>query len=547
MSGSKDRPQDRLVIRHDLRLIGTVELGEDPLTLGRSPSCGVVLSHDGVSRDHARVEKRGDEYCVVDNGSANGVLVNGQRVKEARLTPGDVIEIRPFAMNYLAGDPAEPGAMDQSVSLASRSPMPTIVRDVTQAGQVIKQRLEDLYAMSRLVIQREDNGSFWHTIYAALHRSLSADRCVLVGIDEVAGIFRLAPRSRTSDANSPLELSRSVLQEVVESGQGLLIQDVAQDEKFAAAQSLAVSAVGSVICAPVVVEGRTRAVVYADRHHTRPPFQADDLDFVIAAVDMAATAVGMDELNVRAKELSRVQGRIEAAREMQEMLLPLPVPQPDWGQVAGRNYPADQMSGDIYDVLIDAAGRLVVSIADVSGKGVPAAFVTAIVQDTLRQSMAYLDDLGEIVQRINASMSTYTATGCFVTMVICRWSPSGDAVEIANAGHHAPLWVDGDGKVEPFPEGVGLILGFSPTWNGEIVRRDTATDVALLLSSDGATEARDQAGNELGLSGLSDRLSALHERTADGIVAGLLDEVKAYCAPREPRDDVTLLAVKRNT
>ncbi len=547
MSETPRRLEDRFIIRQDLRVVKTVPLETGSLTIGRSPRCDITLDHDAVSRYHARLEKRDNGWYVVDSGSVNGMFVNGERVTEIRIGPGDVVEIRPFAMNYLGGKSTATAEPDRSVRLSDSCLAPTIVRDSSHVVRDFKQRLEDLYALSRLVIRRKENGTFWQRIHTTLQRSLSADRCVLVGVDESAGVYRLAPCQRTSESSAPLELSRSVLREVIESGQSLCIQQVTEDERFADAQSLAVGAVGSVICVPVIVDGQTRAIVYADRHRSHPPFRAEDLDFVIAAVDLAATAVGMDELHAAAKELSRVRGRIEAGREMQEMLLPAPIPQPDWGEVAARNYPADQMSGDIYDVFMDAAGRLVVSLADVSGHGVPAAFVTALLQDALRQSAAYHDDLGEIIQRVNASMHTYSATGSFATMVLCRWSASGDSVEIANAGHHAPLWTDATGKVEEFPDRVGLLLGFSPTWDGEIVRRDASSDVALLLSSDGATEARNAAGDEYGVTGLADRLSQSCKNSAEGIVAGLLDDVRQFCSPREPKDDVTLLVVKRDS
>ncbi len=539
---------DRLIVRHDLRLVKTVELKAGSYTVGRSSQCDITLGHDAVSRHHARFERRSDGWYVIDTDSANGVLVNGQRIQESRLLPGDVIEIRPFSMNYLAEHGTRHANGDRSVTFAGRSVTPTIVRDVARAAHVpVKQRLEDLYALSRLLIRRTEDGTFWPRVHAALQRSLAADRCVLVGVDSSAGMYRLAPRARSTEDQAPLELSRSVLNTALESGQALLIQNVNQDSRFAAAQSLAISATRSVICAPIMVQGRARAAVYADRRHSQPPFDEDDLDFVVAAVDLASTAVEMDELHVSARELSRVHGRIEAAREMQKLLLPNPLPQPTWGRVAARNYPADQMSGDTYDAFLDKAGRLVVSLADVAGKGVPAAFVTAMLQDALRQCAVYLDNLGDIMQRLNESMCTYNTAGRFATMVVCRWSPDGNVVEIANAGHHAPLWVRRSGHVEAFPERVGLILGYDARWIGEIVHRDASTDIIMLLSSDGATEARSPDDNEYGLCHLADRLAKLHREDAEDIANGLLGDVRSFCSPREPMDDVTLLIVKRNT
>jgi len=541
--GSQDPHMDpRLIIRHELRLVGTIDLRGSALTIGRSSQCDIRLQHDAVSRHHARLEKREDGWHVVDMESVNGIRVNGRRMKEARLSPGDVIEVRPFAMNFLTAGTG----LDRSISLAATCEKATLMPDSRSSGQVVRQRLADLYGLARLVIHRQDNGSFWQEIHAALQRSLVADRCVLVGFDQMTGIYRLAPRIRPSETEAPLVVSQSVLHDVIENHRAVLVRRVAEDNHYAAAESLMSSHTGSVICVPVLVSGQTRAVVYAERREGHQPFGTEDLDFVTAAVDMAAAAVDMDELQARGRELSRLRGRVDAGREVQEMLLPRPVPQPSWGQVAARNVPADQVSGDIYDVAIDGRGRLAVSIADVSGKGVPAAFVTAIVQNTFRQALGDLEDLGEIVRRINATLLAYRLSACYVTMIICRWSTAGDIVEIANCGHHAPLWVTADGRIDAFPERVGLALGIAPEWFGEIVQRDSSNLPAVLFSSDGATEAKNRNQEQYGLHRLGEELLRLSSGTPEAIVDGLATAVRRFSASFDPEDDVTLLVVKRN-
>ncbi len=544
MSSTSQRPTHRLIIRRDLRVVDTAELASDTLTLGRSNTCDIVLAHEAVSRVHARFEPRDDGWHVVDEGSANGVFVNGAQRASARIEPGDVVEVRPFSMNVLGGRD-DAASQDQSVYLTTVTPQPTLIRDVGVELRPAEQRLEDLYGLSRLVVRRDEDGSFWPQFFRTLHHSLAADRCVILGVVDVAGLYRLAPRARTAGPERPLEVSQSVVQRVVESGQAMLIQQVASDDRFREAQSLAVANVGSVLCVPVVVDDKTRAMVYAERQVARSPFQAEDLDFVVAAVDLAAAAVRMDELHARARELARVRGRIEAARELQEMLLPHPVPQPTWGEVAARNYPAEQMSGDIFDVLIDKQGRLVVSIADVTGHGVPAAFLTGILQDTFRHAVTHFEDLGEIVQRVNESMAAYSKTGCFATMVVCRFGAAGEHVEIANAGHHAPLWCDAEGRVEAYPDRVGMILGFEPTWDGRVLERDVGTEAVCLLTSDGAVEAIDAQREPFDTERLIESLQATRDASAEQIITTAFHRVREHTRPREPKDDVTFLVVKR--
>ncbi len=531
-----------LIVRRDLRLLKKVDLLGQVLTIGRSPTCNIALEHLSVSRCHARFEQRGDCWHVVDNRSTNGVLVNGRQVSEAALSPGDVIEIRPFTLSYLAGQ-MQHG--DQFVPLADGGSIATIARSSVTTGNVAKQRLDDLYGLAHLLIKRKDGGSLWQSIQAALHRSLSADRCVVIGLDETMGLYRLAPHAWLGDPAAPLHVSRSVLREVIDSHEGVLVQRVADDERFAGADSLVGGGVGSVICVPVVVEGRTRAIVYVDRADMSRPFADTDLAYVIAAVDLASAAVELDELHDQAHELARVRGRLEVGRGIQELLLPSPIPQPTWGQVAARNYPAEQMSGDIYDVALDRSGRLVVMLADVCGKGVPAALLTAVLQTTLRLCLAGGEDLGEIVEGVNAEVAAQSPVDSFITMVICRWSPAGDAVEIANAGHHPPLWLKTDGTVRLFPERVGLALGISDTWKGEIVRFDADDVVLMALYSDGVVEAQDEAGQQYGAERFSQVFSRLGPKAAEDIVDTLADNVHGFCGRNDPADDLTLLVVKR--
>jgi sigma-B regulation protein RsbU (phosphoserine phosphatase) len=535
----------RLIIRQDLRVIREIQLAEPRYKIGRSARCEISLEHPSVSRLHAEIVQDGDSWRLADCGSTNGVFVNGQLATEVTLQPGDVVEIRPYSLNFLAGDA---GAGDQSIVFAAAGAVTTAARAGMYGGtEIVRQRLEDLYALARVVIAHRDSGSLWLSIQAALERSLAANRCVLLGFDATQSLYRLAPRARPSGAAEALDVSRSVLADVIKSGQGVLVERISHDHKYAHAHSLAGGGVGSVICVPVVIDGAPRAIVYADRHESREAFRAEDLEFVAAAVDLAAAAVGLDDLQDKARELARINGRIEAAREIQEMLLPTPLPQPAWGAVAACNLPADQMSGDIYDVILEPDGRLTTLIADVSGKGVPAAFLTALLQSTMRLSLATMDDLGEVVRRVNATIEQLSPDDSFITMVVTRWAADGATVEIANAGHHAPLWLGRDGQVCRHPERVGLPLGVSSAWAGQIVRVDARDYEAMAIFTDGASEARNADGEEFGVEGLTAAFAQLGELTAEQMVAQLEQALERFATTGDILDDVTMVVLRRTT
>ncbi len=539
---SSVRCPHQLIVRRDLRRIASVELHKERMTLGRSPRCDIVLEHSSVSRQHAALEQRGGEWHVVDQGSTNGVLLHGERVQDAPLRPGHVFEIRPFSLE-LCG--LAPRPEEDSVQLCDTDDLRTVASIAVSTRGTVQRRLEDLYALARLLIRRNESGGFWPAMQVALRHSLAASHCELIGIDDAQRLFPLTFAGPGGPGRAAVGLSRSVIREVSATQRAVLVARVRQDARYAEAASLVAGGTGSVLCAPIVAAGSTRALVYADRSQAEPPFRPEDLEFIAAAVDLAAARVELDDLHASARELARVHGRIAAGREMQELLFPAPIPQPPWGEIAAVNYPAERMSGDIYDVRLDTQGRLVTMLADVSGKGVPAALLTAILQNTLRLALPEMENLEAIVQRLNAVLHTYNALGSFATLILSRWSSGGDHVELANAGHPAPLWLKENGTREAFPVCVGLALGITEAWTGEIREFDARDVVAMVAYTDGANEAKNPRGAAYGVDGLDQALARLGSQTAGRLVEELVRGVRDFCAPAEPGDDVTFLVVTR--
>jgi serine phosphatase RsbU (regulator of sigma subunit) len=532
----------QLHVRRDLRVVARIDLADDPLTVGRSSLCGVVLNHPSVSRQHARFEPRGAQWHVVDCGSTNGVWLNGRRVHDAPVRPGDVIEIRPFGLELIAETVSYES---ESIRLLASGDVCTIVSLDATSSAATRRRLDDLYTLARLVLHHPEAGSFWPVWQSTLRHALAAERCVLIGVDEDGRLFPVTAGMLPTPDRGPLGVSRTVIGQVVESRQAVLVRQVHGDARLEQAASLVAGGTGTVICAPVMIAGRTRALVYADRPQNQPPFAASELEFVTAAVELAAAAARLDELHAAACELAHVRGRIEAGREVQEALLPTPLPQPPWGEVAAVYCPAERVSGDIYDVQIDGQGRLLTMLADVSGKGVPAALLSAVLQNTLRLALDGSDDLAAAVARANAVLAAHSGSGAFCTLVLCRWSADGGRVEIANAGHPAPVWLKADGSTQHFPERTGLALGLEPDWDGRIVECDAHDARLVLLATDGVLEARSAAGEEYGVRRLGHALAQAASSPASGAVERITSDVRHFCAPAEPVDDLTLLAVSR--
>ncbi len=542
MNSSIDIPGPELLVRRGLREVGRLRLCDRPLVLGRAPTCDVVLPHSSVSRRHAELLRQDEHWLITDLGSTNGIIVNGQPRRSAQLRPGDVIDIRPFSLNLLGEDTTAQGS---TFTFAPDATMTTRARLAVAATSDVGQRLGDLYHLTRLVMNSGDDELRWQSFQETLERTLGTQRCVLLGYDATGGLYRLVPGEQRLGGYTPLDVSRTVVNDVVDSGHALLIESVRGETRFATAESLAGGDTGSVLCVPVIPTGKTRAIIYAARHFGSTPFNEEDLRFAVAVSDLAATAIARDEWQAQAGELARMRGRLEAARELQEWLLPHPIPQPAWGSVAARNYPAEQMSGDVYDVCLDAHGRLITALADVSGKGVPAALVATILQNTLRLSIEPDLPFSDLIERLNTVIYQQTPDDAFVTLVLCRWPSDCTRVEVANAGHPAPLCLRHDGTCVPGPEKEGLALGVTTPWRGRPVELDASEFERVLLYSDGALECPNADGEEFGRARLAERLTDCSSLTDEDLLVALAEDIQRFCAPAEPSDDVTLLTVRR--
>ncbi len=532
----------QLHVRRDLRVVARIPLTDAPVTVGRSTLSSVVLDHPSVSRRHARVEPRGTQWYVADCGSTNGVWLNGRRVREAPVRTGDIVEIRPFGLELVADTVSYES---ESIRLLGSGDVCTIVSLDATSGAATRRRLDDLYTLARLVLHHPEAGSFWPVWQSTLQHALAAQRCVLIGVDEDGRLFPVTAGMSPTPDRGPLGVSRTVIGQVVESRQAVLVEQVRGDARLEQAASLVAGGTGTVICAPVMIAGRTRALVYADRPHNQPPFAASELEFATAAVELAAAAARLDELHAAACELAHVRGRLEAGREVQEALLPTPIPQPSWGEVVAVYCPAERVSGDIYDVQVDRQGRLLTMLADVSGKGVPAALLSAILQNTLRLALERTDNLAETMAQANAVLAAHSGSGAFCTLVLCRWSADGRHVEVANAGHPAPVWLKADGSTHLFPERTGLALGLQPEWDGRIVTCDARDARFLLLATDGVLEAHSATGEQYGPRRLAQTLAQLPGGRVGAAVERVASDVRRFCAPAEPADDLTRLAVGR--
>lgn len=242
---------------------------------------------------------------------------------------------------------------------------------------------------------------------------------------------------------------------------------------------------------------------------------------------------------------------LEIAREIQTWLVPAEAPQVPNADIAFATRPQNSVAGDYYDAfypLNDAAsgGKLLLVIADVAGKSVPAALLMATLQASLRTIAGGGVPLRELMHRLNQYACAHSLDGRrFTTAVIAEYEPAVRRLSYVNAGHNAPALRRANGELERLDTG-GLPLGIVPGANYETAVLAISPGDALIFYTDGVVEAFDEKGEEFGEVRWINVVRSLPALTAQNSLQFLMKRVDDFVGATRQSDDITCLVFRVN-
>ena len=303
--------------------------------------------------------------------------------------------------------------------------------------------------------------------------------------------------------------------------------------------------------------GITKAVRTMHRHlccvaegdldsHIEIPNQ-DELGDLAASFNQMTAAIKQGREEAIARE--RLEKELETARGIQERLLPHRMPSVLGFEVSGTSLPSHEVGGDYFDFLDLPTGHLGVAIADVSGKGIPAALLMANLQASLRAQDLQPESVSVIASRLNGLLVQNTDERMFVTFFYGILDKMKATFTYTNAGHNPPMLLRANGKLLRLEEG-GMLLGFLSDQSYVQAAVSLEPGDVLTLFTDGITEAvnPDSANRDtkyFGEEKLVEVLRANAGRSTADIQAAVLAAVAAHTHLAPPGDDMTLVVIKR--
>ena len=242
---------------------------------------------------------------------------------------------------------------------------------------------------------------------------------------------------------------------------------------------------------------------------------------------------------------SQMKAELDAACAMQSAILPAHFPARISCDGAARMTPATTMAGDFYDFIELPDGRVGLVMADVSGKGVPAAFFMAVSRTNLRELAVHHTDPGTCLTHTNDLLCTQNPMDLFVTVFYCIFDAATGRLDYANAGHHPALVRRGDGTVETLRGTGGMMLGVKagavfPNHQAQLKHGDR-----LVLYTDGVTEAFNPSNEAYGEHRLIAEIEAHGDGAADSLVDRIFRSVNTFAGTAAQSDDITLAVLVR--
>jgi sigma-B regulation protein RsbU (phosphoserine phosphatase) len=242
-----------------------------------------------------------------------------------------------------------------------------------------------------------------------------------------------------------------------------------------------------------------------------------------------------------ASRLDRQGREIEEARAIQLGFLPKEIPQIAGYEIAGAWQPARIVGGDYYDVFPFDGDTLGLCIADVAGKGMPAALLMSNLQAAVRGLASPSLSPEVLCERLNSLICRSIASDRFITFFYAHLDGGSRQLCYANAGHNAPIIAHRDGTHDRLDEGGG-VLGIFPSQSYAKGTYTLSPGDLVLLFTDGVTEASSPDGEEFGDARLIRLLEESREATAEQLQRKILDTVGSFCGGNW-QDDATLIAI----
>jgi len=335
-----------------------------------------------------------------------------------------------------------------------------------------------------------------------------------------------------------LKMGEGLIGHVALNGKPFISDDVRKEPRYINARART----HSEMVAPIISNNEVIGVFDLESDELNA-YTKDDLDVLMLLSSQVAIIIEKVMLHEQLIEKQRLETQLEVARQVQLQLLPPRDPQLEGFEISAYNFPTEEVSGDYYDWVRIYDDQIGVVIADVSGKGVPAALLMAFLRASLRAAshIGYAPHIS--MSKVNYLLWESIERNQFVTAFYGILDATNRTLAYSNAGHNPPLLMDADGKAR-FEERGGVPLGMFRDSRYYEYFATIEPGQVLVLYTDGVTEATNPSSEDYGRDRLVDAFRRGRHLSAREMIDFIHNEVITWTEGRGATDDVTFFIVK---
>ncbi len=305
-----------------------------------------------------------------------------------------------------------------------------------------------------------------------------------------------------------------------------------------------VAGTGATLLVPMRWRGELVGALLLGHKLTGTPFTSEDVGLLTTLAAQVAVSLQNAILLRDRVAVARVEEELNLARQIQRTSLLSEFPPIPRCEVHALYQPSRHVGGDFYDVVPTGDGAFLIAIADVSGKGMPAALLSAMLQASLRTQSAGDAPVVEILRNINSLLYRSTAVQQFATFFLARVEGDSLRMTFSNAGHNYPMILR-RGSPRILLDRGGTLLGILEQTTFEQADVALAPGDVVILYTDGVSEAMNALEQQFGEERIADVIEALpRETSARQIAEGLSHSLREFLDGVEPQDDITILVLR---
>ncbi|MGE5429888.1 MAG: GAF domain-containing SpoIIE family protein phosphatase [Syntrophomonadaceae bacterium] len=323
----------------------------------------------------------------------------------------------------------------------------------------------------------------------------------------------------------------------------LIVNDLPNDTRFNKILQEGIS-ICNLISVPLFFKGKMTGIISVFNKKGSELFTPDDERLLSIIASESAQVIENARLLKEEQTLISMMEEMRLATQIQADLLPKEIPAFEGYQISGVSIPARSVGGDYYDFIKMDDSKVAFCIADVSGKGMPAALLMANIQASIRGQAFFKTSCHEAVSFTNNLLYASTDSSKYATLCYCILDTGSGSLSFCNAGHNPPILFS-PGKQSLRLKDGGIVAGMIPEFRFSENSVELSSGDLLVLFTDGVTEAMNTSEEEFGEERLAQIISSSIDESSDNILSNILSEVKLFAKGTEQFDDITVLVIKR--